>query len=149
MYSQNNHAPKSPDHGQEPIIIDISQAADQNQNFRTVIWTGRHSQTVLMSIPAGGDIGLEMHAAADQFIYVESGRAIVRMGSSKEKLDVQRVISKGISVQVPAGIWHNIINSGNLPLKLFTIYAPPQHPRGEISTTKANAEAIEKKRAHP
>lgn len=145
MYRQNSYTQRSPDHGQEPYIIDISQAADQNPNFRTVIWTGRHSQTVLMSIPAGSDIGLEMHATADQFIYIESGRAVVRMGPAKEKLDIQHVISKGYAVQVPAGTWHNIINAGNLPLKLFTIYAPPQHSRGEIAATKALADAAEKK----
>ncbi len=147
MYRQNSCAQKpSPDHGPEPYIIDIAQSADQNQNFRSVIWTGKHLQTTLMSIPAGCDIGVEMHAAADQLLYIESGRAVVKMGSCKEKLDLQRNIAKGFAVLIPAGTWHNVINSANAPLKLFSVYAPPQHPRGAVHATKAAAEAAERKR---
>lgn len=149
MYRQPPRAPKSPDHGNEPYIIDIAQSAEQNQNFRAVVWTGKHMQTTLMSIPVGSDIGLEVHPTSDQFIYIECGRAKVMMGDCREKLDLQRNIAKGYAVQVPAGTWHNIVNTGSAPLKLFTIYAPPLHPRGELLATKADAIAAERRAAMP
>ena len=147
MYRQPTRIPKSPDHGNEPYIMDIAQSAEQNQSFRAVVWTGKHLQTTLMSIPVGCDIGLEVHLTSDQFIYIESGRAKVMMGDCREKLDLQRNIAKGYVVQVPAGTWHNIVNTGSAPLKLFTIYAPPLHPKGELMATKAEAEAAERRAA--
>ncbi len=149
MYRPNNSPQKPPERGPEPYIIDIAQSAEANQNFRSVLWTGRHMQTTLMSIPVGGDIGLEVHPTSDQFIYIECGRAVVKMGPSGDKLNLQRNIAKGYAVQVPAGTWHNIINAGSSPLKLFTLYAPPLHPKGEIAPTKADADAAERKRAKP
>lgn len=127
------------DHGPAPFTADITCAAQKNQNFRTAFWTGNRLQMTLMSIPTCGEIGLEMHPDTDQFIRVESGRALVRMGSCKEKLDSQLCLKAGDGIFVPAGTWHNISNIGDCPLKLSSIYAPPQHPKGTIHRTKADA----------
>ena len=93
----------------------------------------------LMCIPACGEIGVEVHPDTDQLIRVEAGQALFRTGDCREKLDFQRRLCAGDAVFVPSGTWHNIFNVGNCPLKLSSIYAPPQHPRGTIHRTKADA----------
>ncbi|MGN1081229.1 MAG: cupin domain-containing protein [Acutalibacteraceae bacterium] len=90
-----------------------------------------------MCIPSGGEIGLEMHADTDQFLRLESGNGIVKMGSCSENLTLRKCIGAGSAVFVPAGTWHNIINTGCCPLKIYSIYAPPKHPHGTIHQTKA------------
>jgi mannose-6-phosphate isomerase-like protein (cupin superfamily) len=131
------------DHGPEPFVVDINQAAKQNNTFRTALWTGNHLQLTLMSLNVGEDIGLEIHPNLDQFLRVEQGQGIVKMGSSKDKLDFQRKVSDDYAIIIPAGTWHNLINTGNVPLKLYSIYAPPQHPKGTVHKTKADALAAE------
>lgn len=101
-------------------------------------------QLTLMSIKPGGDIGQEMHPNLDQFIRIESGQGLVKMGSQKDEIDVIRPINRHYAVIVPAGTWHNIINTGKTPLKLYSLYAPPQHPFGTIHETKEIAQAAEK-----
>lgn len=132
------------DRGPEPFAINIEQAADQNRAFRVALWTGRCLQLTLMCIPEDGEIGCEVHRDTDQFIRVESGQGTIRMGSGRERMNLQRRIGEGDAVFVPAGTWHNIINSGNCPLKLTSIYAPPNHPRGIVHMTKKDAERAEK-----
>lgn len=131
------------DHGMEPYVIDIEKATKINNNFRTTIWTGAHLQTTLMSIPVGGDIGLEIHHGVDQFLRIEQGLGLVQMGKSMEHLTYTMKAGDGYAIFVPAETWHNIINIGRVPLKLYSIYAPPQHPQGTIHQTKAIAEAAE------
>ena len=133
-----------PDYGPEPFVINIGQAARQNDTFRTALWTGNHLQLTLMSINAGEDIGLENHPNLDQFLQIEQGQGIVRMGLSRENLDFQRKVGRGYAVIIPAGTWHNLVNTGNVPLKLYSIYAPPQHPKGTVHRTKADAMAAER-----
>jgi len=133
-----------PDYGPEPFVINIGQAARQNDTFRTALWTGNHLQLTLMSIDAGEDIGLENHPNLDQFLRIEQGQGIVRMGLSRENLDFQRKVGRGYAVIIPAGTWHNLVNTGNVPLKLYSIYAPPQHPKGTVHRTKADAMAAER-----
>ena len=134
------------DFGPEPFVLNINEASKENNNFRTAIWTGRHLQVTLMSINVGEDIGLEIHPDIDQFIRIEEGRGIVKMGDRKDRLNFQRRVQDDFAFVVPAGTWHNLINTGNIPIKLYSIYAPPQHPRGTVHKTKADAEAAEKKR---
>lgn len=131
------------DYGPEPFVVNIDIAAEQNKNYRTALWTGEHLQLTLMNIIPGGDIGLEMHPDTDQFIRVEDGVGIIMMGNSKDKLNFQKNINNHYAIFVPAGTWHNLINTGTRPLKLYSIYAPPHHPYGTIHKTKEDAEAIE------
>ena len=131
------------DNGPNPYIKNIEQMATQNQNFRTAIWTGCHLQLTLMCIPTCGDIGLEIHRDTDQFIRIEQGKAVVQMGGCPNRLEIEKTVCKGDGIFVPAGTWHNIINVGRNPLKLSSIYAPPNHPYGTVHRTKADAEREE------
>lgn len=129
------------DHGQEPVTVQVACAARQNPHFRRAFWTGDHLQMTLMSIPVCGEIGVEMHPDTEQFIRVEEGQALVCMGSCRDELDKHCRLCQGDAVFVPCGTWHNIVNNGRCPLKLSSIYAPPQHRKGTIHHTKADAEA--------
>ena len=131
------------DYGPEPFVINIDQATKQNDTFRTALWTGNHLQLTLMSINVGEDIGLEIHPNLDQFLRIEQGQGLVKMGRGKDNLDYQRRVSDGYAIFIPAGTWHNLINTGNRPIKLYSIYAPPQHPKGTVHKTKADAIAAE------
>ena len=131
------------DHGPKSFAANIMGAARQNQNFRTAFWSGCHLQMTLMCIPVCGDIGVEMHSDTDQLIRVEAGRATVCMGTCRDKLDIHHRLGVGDAVFVPKGIWHNILNAGSCPLKLSSVYAPSNHPRGTIHVTKEDAEKKE------
>ena len=131
------------DFGSNPFVIDIEEATKQNNNFRTALWTGDHLQVTLMSINVGEDIGLEIHPGLDQFLRLEQGEGIVQMGDSKDNLTFQQKVADDFAIVIPAGKWHNLTNTGNKPLKLYSIYAPPQHPYGTVHETKAIAMAAE------
>lgn len=135
-----NRIPLIRDYGDEPLIVNIDRLTKINPNYRTALWTGKHLQVTLMSIPVRGDIGLEMHPNTDQFIRIESGRALVLMGNSKNNLNYREQVDGNYAAIVPAGTWHNIINAGNTPLKVYSIYAPPHHPFGTVHKTKDEAE---------
>lgn len=131
----------SMDQGAAPFVTDIEEMTRQNTNYRTALWTGPHLQLTLMCIPSGGEIGLEVHPDTDQFLRIESGSGMTVMGSSKNRLSCRQPVSDGCAIFVPAGTWHNIVNTGTCPLKLYTIYAPPHHPHGTVQSTKACADA--------
>lgn len=131
------------DYGPEPFVVDIEDAAKQNSNFRTALWTGNHLQLTLMSINVGEDIGLEMHPDLDQFIRIEEGQGLVQMGDRRDRLDFHERVNDDYAFIIPAGKWHNLLNTGTKPLKLYSIYAPPHHPHGTIHRTKADAGAAE------
>lgn len=128
------------DYGPEPFVVNIEEATKQNNYFRIALWTGCHLQLTLMSIRVGEDIGLEMHPDVDQFIRIEEGQGLVQMGDRRDRLDFQRRVYDDYAIFIPAGKWHNLINTGNTPLKLYSIYAPPEHPHGTIHETKEDAE---------
>ena len=132
--------PKIRDYGREPFIFNINHATNMNENFRTTLWTGEHLQLTLMSIPVGSSIGVEMHPNVDQFIRVESGRARVYTGNCRGDLQEAACVDGNYAILIPAGTWHNIVNIGSRPLKLYSIYAPPQHPFGTVHRTKEDAE---------
>ena len=132
--------PKIRDYGPKPFVFNIRHATNMNKNFRTALWTGEHLQLTLMSIPVGGDIGVEMHPDVDQFIRVESGHAKVYFGNNRSTLQQAKVVNENYAVLIPAGVWHNIVNIGNCPLKVYSLYAPPNHPFGTVHKTKADAE---------
>lgn len=145
--NRNSYGYRTPDirdYGSDPLIVNIDYFTKQNPYYRIALWTGEHLQVTLMSIPVHGDIGLEMHPDVDQFIRIEDGCALVMMGKSKTLLNYQQSVNSNYAVIIPAGTWHNIINIGNTPLKLYSIYAPPQHPFGTVHETKEAAEAAEK-----
>ncbi|TMU87285.1 cupin domain-containing protein [Bacillus sp. BHET2] len=134
----------SQDYGPAPYVVNIDEATVENNTYRTAIWTGKHLQVTLMSIPPGEDIGLEIHPYLDQFLRLEQGQGTVQMGHQQDQLTFQREVSQDDAIMIPAGTWHNVINTGNTPIKLYSIYAPPQHPAGTVHKTKADAEAAEK-----
>ena len=127
------------DYGCAPLVVNLDRASQANRNYRTALWTGKHLQVTLMSIPVGGDVGVECHPDTDQFIRVESGCGAALTGCSCSDLDQRRRIGPQSAVIIPAGTWHNIVNTGNRPLKLYSVYAPPQHPFGTVHRTKADA----------
>ncbi|OIJ16843.1 cupin [Anaerobacillus alkalidiazotrophicus] len=139
---------KLTDYGSEPFVVNIEEVTKQNDTFRTALWTGKHLQVTLMSINVGEDIGLEVHPNLDQFIRIEEGQGLVQMGDSKDKLDFRKNASEDFAIMVPAGKWHNLTNTGNIPLKLYSIYAPPEHPFGTVHETKAIAMAAEEHHHH-
>ena len=134
------HHPDIRDYGGEPMVFNIDHATKMNHNFRTTLWTGCNLQLTLMSIPVGCQIGLEMHEDVDQFIRIESGCAKVVMGRCKNSLNQGQFVDSNCAIIIPAGTWHNIINTGNCPLKLYSIYAPPKHPFGTVHKTKADSD---------
>lgn len=131
------------DYGPNPFVIDINDATKQNNTYRTILWTGDNLQVSLMSIAVGDEIGLEVHETGDQFIRIEYGQGLVKMGDNKNNLDFQKRIRDDSSIMIPAGKWHNVINTGNTPLKLYAIYAPPEHPRDTVHETKEDEQEDE------
>ncbi|MGE5327717.1 MAG: cupin domain-containing protein [Thiobacillus sp.] len=130
------------DNGPAPVVADIDVATTENTNYRTTMWTGDNLQITLMSIEPGHDIGLEVHDTHDQFLKIEQGSANVEMGPNEDNLQTWEA-SEGYAVVVPAGTWHNLTCASGVPLKVYSIYAPPQHPHGTVHITKEEAEAAE------
>ena len=131
------------DYGAEPTVLDIDAYTLTNDNFRTAIWTGKKLQVTVMSIPVGGDVGLEQHPDTDQFLRIEDGNAKVMMGDKKDSLTFIVNVAKDYAIFVPAGKWHNIINTGERTLKLYSVYSPAEHPRGTVHKTQGEANASE------
>lgn len=130
------------DTGSNPLVTNIESATVENTNYRTTLWTGKNLQITLMSIEPGHDIGLEVHDTHDQFLRVEQGQATVSMGPTADQLQTWKAVD-GDAVVVPAGTWHNLVSSGDVPLKVYSIYAPPQHPHGTVHVTKEEADKAE------
>lgn len=131
------------DYGPQPFVANINRMTKENTNFRTALWTGENLQVTLMSIPVGGEIGLEIHYDVDQFLRIEDGYALVKMGQNKNALNFRRKANSDFAIIIPAGCWHNVINIGRKPLKICSIYAPPHHPFGTVHKTKEDAEEAE------
>jgi mannose-6-phosphate isomerase-like protein (cupin superfamily) len=121
----------------EPRVIDIKQAANRNSDFRNVLFTGGHSQLVVMALRPAEEIGTEVHRDVDQLLYVVNGQGVAVLG------DVRESLVEGEVLCVPAGTTHNVINTGDEPLKLFTVYAPPQHAPETVHHTKSDADMAE------
>ena len=131
------------DYGDNPLVLDIEEITKENETFRTALWTGSKFQVTLMSIGIGEDIGLEQHPDTDQFLRIEEGQGLVQMGDSPNNFTLQQEVADDFAIIVPAGKWHNLTNIGDKPIKLYSIYAPPEHPFGTVHETKAIAEAAE------
>lgn len=124
------------DYGKQPFVVDIEDAAEDNTAFRRALWTGDNLQLKLISLNVGEDIGLEVHRDHDQFLKIEEGDGLVQMGNSRENLTFERHVDDDDAILVPAGTWHNVKNVGRKPLKLYSIYAPPEHSHGTVQQTK-------------
>ena len=118
-------------------VANIETVTLENTNFRTVLYTGAHSQLVLMSLKPGEDIGMEVHDNVDQFFRFEQGTAKVIINGEEQE------VTSEWAVIVPAGAKHNVINTGDVDLKLYTVYSPANHPDGTIHVTKEEAETYE------
>jgi mannose-6-phosphate isomerase-like protein (cupin superfamily) len=124
-------------------VADIEQATLDNTNFRTVLWTGEHTQLTVMRIGAGEDIGLEAHPDHDQFIRIEQGKARVELGPTEDEVEETHEVEDDWAIIVPAGVWHNVVNTGDGDLKVYSLYSPPEHPPNTVHATKADAMAAE------
>jgi len=121
----------------------IEKLTEQNTYFRQVLYTGKYTQLVVMSLKPGEEIGDEVHPAVDQFFRIEEGEAKFVFNEKEGSL-----VHAGAAVIVPAGTYHNVINTGKKPLKLYTLYSPPNHPDGTIHKTKAEAQKAEEHEHH-
>jgi mannose-6-phosphate isomerase-like protein (cupin superfamily) len=131
------------DNGPNPHAFDIETATRENATYRTVAWTGKYLQVTLMSIAPGESIGLEVHPETDQFLRLDAGRGTCVMGPEKDRLTFEQEVSDGWSIQVPAGTWHDVRNTGDEPLRLYAIYAPAHHAPGLVQYTAQEAEQDE------
>ena len=115
-------------------VDNIERATVENEDFRRVLYTGRNLQLVLMTLPPGCDIGEEVHEDRDQFFRIEQGEGEIRIDG------VANRVEDDFAVIVPAGARHNVVNTGDAPLRLYTIYAPPEHRDGVVHKDKEQAE---------
>lgn len=122
----------------------IEKETLENNNFRKVLYTGKYSQLVVMSLKPGEEIGNEIHENVDQFFRIEKGEAKIIVNNGEEEF----IVKEDEVFIIPAGTWHNVINIGDKDLKLYTIYSPPNHPDGTVHQTKKEAEEYEKEHHH-
>jgi mannose-6-phosphate isomerase-like protein (cupin superfamily) len=107
------------------------------------LWTGEHTQLTVMNILAGDDIGLEQHPDHDQFIRIEQGKARVELGPTEDQVEETHDVEDDWAIIIPAGTWHNVVNTGDGELKVYSLYSPPEHPPNTVHRTKADAMAAE------
>ena len=126
----------------------IEELTTNNTTFRTEVFTGKNLQLTVMSIGPGEEIGLEVHDDVDQFLRIEQGKGRLESGPAKDQLTDNHDVEDDWALIIPAGTWHNVKNTGDGPLKLYSIYAPPEHPDGTVHATKAEADAAEAEHGH-
>ena len=124
-------------------IGDIEKATLDNETFRTVLFTGSHTQLTVMRLRAGEEIGREVHGHLDQFLRIELGMGRLELGPDKDTIAETHDVSDDWALIIPAGVWHNVVNTGDGDLKLYSLYSPPEHPDGTVHETKADADAAE------
>lgn len=131
------------DIGPEPSVFDLETATTQNSAYRTVAWSGKYLQVTLMSIEPGASIGLETHPNTDQFLRLDAGTGRVVMGPAQDEVTFTQDVSDGWAIMIPAGTWHDVINTGSEPMRLYAIYAPVHHASGKVQATAQDAERDE------
>ena len=129
-------------------VGNIEEATLGNTNFRTALFTGTSMQLTVMRLAPGEEIGVEMHDHRDQFIRVEHGRARVTLGPERDRVAETHDLEDDWVVIIPGGTWHNVVNTGDDDLKLYSLYAPPEHPDGTVHVTKADTDAAEAEHHH-
>jgi mannose-6-phosphate isomerase-like protein (cupin superfamily) len=127
------------DRGGEPWALNIEEATLQNEDYRVANWTGEFMQLVFMTLQPGEIIDLEKHEGHDQFIRIEKGEAFVQMGLSEDNFTFEKKVSDDWAIMIPAGYWHRVENIGDGTLQLYTLYGPPEHPKGTVSSTYKEA----------
>ena len=130
----------SNDLGANPEVVNIHNTVCRNTHFRTTVWTGENLQVTVMNIPVGGEIGLEFHENVEQLLQIECGVARVYMGNNKQNIKRFGLANQNSLIIIPKNTWHNIINAGRTPLKLYSVYAPIEHPFGTIHPTKLDSD---------
>ena len=136
------------DMGGEPFVVDIEELTKSNSDFRVAKWTGTNLQMTVMCINPGGEVGLEVHNDIDQFLRIEEGQGKVLMGDAEDDLNFEKDVEDDFAIFVPAGKWHNIINTGKENLKLYSIYAPAEHAKGTVHKTYEEAMEAEAEHHH-
>jgi mannose-6-phosphate isomerase-like protein (cupin superfamily) len=124
-------------------VGDIERKTLENATFRTVVFTGEHTQLTVMSIEPGDDIGREVHPDHDQFLRIERGSARIELSRTEDEVEDTHDAEVDWAVIIPAGIWHNVVNTSDGQLKVYSLYSPPEHPDGMVHRTKADALAAE------
>jgi len=117
----------------------IEQMTLDNTTFRTVVFTGAHAQLTMMRLAPGENIGREVHPDRDQFLRVEHGTARVELGTTEDAIEETYDVAPDWAFIVPAGVWHDVVNTGDDEVKLYSLYSPPEHPAGTIHRTKQDA----------
>lgn len=126
------------DFGGKVHVMNVKDIAKENETFRTAIWTGTKLQMTVMTIAAGVEMGIEVHNTEDQIYRIEKGEGRFESGATKENLDNSVNFEKGDSIFVPAGEWHNIINTGAKAIKMSSVYGPAHHAFGTVHATAAD-----------
>ena len=126
------------DMGGAPYAVNIEDVTKENPNFRNILWTGTGLQVSLMSLQPGEDIGLEVHPENDQFFRIEKGSGRFDAGPSDGEITFTAEIKSDWAAMVPAGTWHNITNTGEKEMKLYTLYGPAHHAKGTVHAAKAD-----------
>ena len=121
-------------------VGDIERETVENTTFRTAVFTGEHTQLTVMRLAPGEDIGREAHTDRDQFLLIEQGEGRVELGRTEETVDETHDVSADWAIIIPAGVWHNLVNTGSDELKLYSLYAPPEHRHGTVHATRAESE---------
>jgi mannose-6-phosphate isomerase-like protein (cupin superfamily) len=137
---------RTAEHEEDPMtgwVGNMEETTLANSTFRTVVFTGTTMQLTVMRLGPGEEIGWEMHDHLDQFIRIEQGTARITMGPSRDEVAETHGVEADWAVIVPGGTWHNVTNVGDGELRLYSIYAPPEHPDGAVHRTKAEADAAE------
>ncbi len=120
-------------------VDNVERATLDNETFRTIVFTGERVQLTVMRLTPGEDIGRELHPHTDQFLRIESGTGRVEFGRREDEVEETHDVEDDWAIIVPAGVWHNVVNTGDGDLKLYSLYAPPEHPDGTVHRTKADA----------
>ncbi|WP_037373771.1 cupin domain-containing protein [Salinimicrobium xinjiangense] len=143
-----NEVPETLQTEAEPFTVNIEQATIDNDHYREVRWTGEFMQLVFMSLGPGEEIEMEVHDDIDQFIRIEEGQAQVRMGKDRDNFTFDQKVEDDWAVIIPAGYYHHVKNIGENPLKIYTLYAPGEHPEETIHTTYEEAREYEEAKGH-
>lgn len=124
-------------------VGDIERETLENDTFRTVLFTGEHAQLTVMRLAPGEEIGRERHDGIDQFIRIEKGEGRLELARSEDGADETHDVRADWAMIIPAGVWHNVVNTGPGELKLYSLYTPPEHRPDTVHRTKAESDAAE------